>query len=321
MTDTGMMSGVCPDRNIIIKCSICGEPKEHFIGNCGICDICNDSGIFFYVEGNGFPETLAQKIKTVVLLGAEKQTVTIALPRAIAGEFEPMSTNTDVISLTYRESGSDNGTNKSIDNNYVFFDIDITAVGTGTAAILIKRQGSVVFQSGSIRVVDNYYASLGWSYFFRNGTGNDRMLLKVSRELTFHGDGSINHYGIDIVCQNGNTRYTNIYSPADGIVRNITPASSSAGNAITIETKDKAENGKTIYFRALHMENPHAFNIGAFVAKGDFIGQVGNTGESLGNHLHADMCWDDDWPRGRNSFTNENTIAPSEFFPDIPFIR
>lgn len=92
--------------------------------------------------------------------------------------------------------------------------------------------------------------------------------------LDIRKDGRI-HNGIDYSASTG----TNIYSSADGwvICSGITTG---YGNTIVIEHR----NGTSTLYG--HMKDLSTFKIGDYVGVREKIGEVGNTGESRGSHLH-----------------------------------
>ena len=95
--------------------------------------------------------------------------------------------------------------------------------------------------------------------------------------------GSIgrNHTGIDIGAKQGQ----NIKSPIGGKVVGKVPSNKSNGYGNLLQVKD--ENGAVHYFG--HMENPSALKPGDTVKPGDKLGNVGNTGNSTGSHLHYEV--------------------------------
>ena len=90
------------------------------------------------------------------------------------------------------------------------------------------------------------------------------------------------HQGIDIA----NDRWTPIYSPADGVVE-ISQLSSSFGNFVVLN------HGNGIKTRYGHMQMS-AVTPGQFVHRYQILGYMGNTGRSVGPHLHYEV-----WLNGR----------------------
>ena len=85
------------------------------------------------------------------------------------------------------------------------------------------------------------------------------------------------HYGVDIA----NDRWTPIYASADGVV-DVAQMSSTFGNFVTIN------HGNGIVTRYGHMQMS-LVNPGQFVRRYQIIGYMGNTGRSVGPHLHYEV--------------------------------
>lgn len=85
------------------------------------------------------------------------------------------------------------------------------------------------------------------------------------------------HQGVDIA----NERWTPIYASADGLVE-IAQLSSSFGNFVTID------HGNNIKTRYGHMQM-FVVHAGQFVHRYQLIGYMGNTGRSVGPHLHYEV--------------------------------
>lgn len=86
------------------------------------------------------------------------------------------------------------------------------------------------------------------------------------------------HYGIDFTAPRG----TNIYATGDGVVVEAKRARGGYGNCIVI---DHGYGYETLY---AHL---YKFNVrrGEKVKRGQIIGTVGNTGLSVGSHLHYEV--------------------------------
>ncbi len=82
------------------------------------------------------------------------------------------------------------------------------------------------------------------------------------------------HNGLDLV----NPLGTNVYAPADGIIK-YANLCELVGNIIIID------HGLSIYTEYYHL-NEILVPEGTFVKKGELIGKVGMTGASTGYHLH-----------------------------------
>ncbi len=88
------------------------------------------------------------------------------------------------------------------------------------------------------------------------------------------------HYGIDI----SNVPWTPIYASADGVVQ-IAQKSSSFGNYVVLN------HGNGIVTKYGHMQR-YIVQPGQFVNRYQIIGYMGNTGRSVGPHLHYEV-WRD----------------------------
>ena len=85
------------------------------------------------------------------------------------------------------------------------------------------------------------------------------------------------HQGVDIA----NERWTPIYASADGVVE-VSQMSSTFGNFVTID------HGNSIKTRYGHMQLS-IVHPGQFVHRYQVIGYMGNTGRSVGPHLHYEV--------------------------------
>ena len=85
------------------------------------------------------------------------------------------------------------------------------------------------------------------------------------------------HYGVDIA----NDRWTPIFAAADGVV-DVAQMSSTFGNFVTLN------HGNGIVTRYGHMQMS-LVNPGQFVRRYQIIGYMGNTGRSVGPHLHYEV--------------------------------
>ena len=106
------------------------------------------------------------------------------------------------------------------------------------------------------------------------------------------------HQGIDI----GNDRWTPIYAPADGVVE-ISQLSSSFGNFVVLN------HGNGIKTRYGHMQMS-AVTPGQFVHRYQILGYMGNTGRSVGPHLHYEV-----WVNG-NPVNPLSYILPNDYEVD-----
>ena len=128
-------------------------------------------------------------------------------------------------------------------------------------------------------------------------------------------EGSSRHKGLDIVAERrGKIKGYTLSSVADGAVL-YEGYSKTAGNYIAIKLND----GFTV--RYLHMMNRSPKKIKSTVKKGEYIGNVGTSGNSTGYHLHFDCNTIGAYRGGENSKTvNYSTcVDPAPFFPGIKF--
>ncbi len=86
------------------------------------------------------------------------------------------------------------------------------------------------------------------------------------------------HSGTDFQAPPG----TPIFATAPGVVVEI-GSSGSWGNSVTIE---HVIDGQLVYSSYAHMQTTPAVSVGQTVAVGEYLGPVGRTGASSGNHLH-----------------------------------
>lgn len=102
------------------------------------------------------------------------------------------------------------------------------------------------------------------------------------------------HYGIDIAAPRG----TSIVAVADGYVTNAS-YSSSYGNWVIIT---HSVNGQTYTSVYAHMDNL-SVSQGQYVEKGEYLGGMGNTGYSFGNHLHFELH-EGNWNNAKSNAVN-----------------
>ena len=94
------------------------------------------------------------------------------------------------------------------------------------------------------------------------------------------------HFGIDLGWNdNYGGQSAPIYAINDGKVI-FKGYNDSAGNYIGIET---VSNDTKFIHRYLHMRNPSPLNVNDTVTRGAIIGNMGNTGDSTGPHLHYEL--------------------------------
>ena len=100
------------------------------------------------------------------------------------------------------------------------------------------------------------------------------------------------HNGIDIL-DTPYDDYTDVpvYAFADGIVTYSAATGGDDGNTVRIKHGQLFGNGRYIETRYLHLRYRPVVNTGDYVSKGQFIGYMGNTGNSTGTHLHFEIAY------------------------------
>lgn len=128
------------------------------------------------------------------------------------------------------------------------------------------------------------------SYSFTATTGAIRWPFPYSVPITDgYGDrpsgtsGTNHHNGVDFVPGGG----TPIYAIADGVVSVHSDDYSGYGNHIIISHDVNGMVFDSLYAHMLTMSSP--LNAGDQIKAGDFIGLVGDTGNSYGSHLHFEI--------------------------------
>lgn len=101
---------------------------------------------------------------------------------------------------------------------------------------------------------------------------------QISCMVWGHG-GYYMHDGLDIAAPYG----TPVYAAGNGVVTYVGYNHYSCGNFIVIQH----DNG--LKARYLHLSHINNVYVGQHVTMGDYIGDVGSTGDSTGNHLHFDL--------------------------------
>jgi hypothetical protein len=110
------------------------------------------------------------------------------------------------------------------------------------------------------------------------------------------------HYGVDIG-QGGRTNVP-IVAAADGVVSK-SYFSSSYGNVVFIKHNINGVSYETVY---AHLQN-RVVSTGQNVKKGQFLGYMGNTGQSTGPHLHFEVH-SPHWTNTKSNAINPITIVP-----------
>lgn len=98
--------------------------------------------------------------------------------------------------------------------------------------------------------------------------------------------GTSHHNGVDFVPGAG----TPIYAIADGIVSQHSDDAFGYGNHVIIQHDFPDQNIESLYAHMQIASSP--LNAGDVIRVGDFIGLVGDTGNSYGAHLHLEIHLD-----------------------------
>ncbi|WOI54730.1 M23 family metallopeptidase [Parvularcula sp. LCG005] len=98
------------------------------------------------------------------------------------------------------------------------------------------------------------------------------------------------HSGVDVAAPDGMSPLdyvgTPVYAPADGYVRLANPDMFFEGGLVFID------HGQELETALMHMSKVDVKS-GAFIRKGDKVGEVGSTGRVTGPHLHWSLKWQD----------------------------
>lgn len=117
----------------------------------------------------------------------------------------------------------------------------------------------------------------------------------------FGGRWGTQHYGLDIA----DTGTVPIVAAADGIVSR-SYRSSSYGNVVFIKHNIKGQSYETVY---AHM-NSRAVKEGQPVKRGQFLGNMGSTGQSTGQHLHFEVHTGSGWNISKSNAKNPALYLP-----------
>lgn len=98
--------------------------------------------------------------------------------------------------------------------------------------------------------------------------------------------GSPFHKGLDFTPGEG----TPIYAIADGVVTVAQNDAGGLGTHVIIQHEVGGQNIQSVYAHMLYGSTP--LQVGDSIRVGDFLGLVGNTGQSYGAHLHLEILLD-----------------------------
>ncbi|GEM04084.1 hypothetical protein HMI01_10720 [Halolactibacillus miurensis] len=123
------------------------------------------------------------------------------------------------------------------------------------------------------------------------------------------GEAQSKHNGIDIAKPGSRP----IFAAADGVVRR-SYTSTSYGETIMIEHEINGETWETVY---AHMrENSRRFKDGQRVEQGDVIGQMGDTGNSTGQHLHFELHKGGLWNMAKSNAVDPEQYLEKDLYPE-----
>lgn len=129
------------------------------------------------------------------------------------------------------------------------------------------------------------YSSSSYTYSVTNGSVRWPFPF-VSPYTDGFGARGGSHMGVDFTPGGGNP----IYAIADGIVVKHEDGDGSYGNHVVIAHSINGQKVESLYAHMVTGSSPLA--VGDTIAVGDFIGLVGNTGQSYGAHLHLEIHLD-----------------------------
>ncbi|MFC0476826.1 peptidoglycan DD-metalloendopeptidase family protein [Robertmurraya beringensis] len=112
------------------------------------------------------------------------------------------------------------------------------------------------------------------------------------------------HYGADIAPPVPGALDSPVVAAADGVVR-LSQYSSSYGNVVYIQHNIGGQAYETVY---AHMQN-RAVSTGQTVKQGQFLGLMGNTGDSQGVHLHFEVH-KGAWTKNKINAINPALVVP-----------
>ncbi|WP_244671258.1 peptidoglycan DD-metalloendopeptidase family protein (plasmid) [Cytobacillus firmus] len=148
---------------------------------------------------------------------------------------------------------------------------------------------------------------------FKNGVPSGGSIPVAEGSFTFPATGRITsgfgnrsggtHYGVDI--GGGGRPTVPVVAAADGVVSR-SYLSGSYGNVVYIKHKIDGLEFETVY---AHLAQ-RGIAQGKTVKKGDFIGYMGNTGQSYGKHLHFEIH-QPSWNAGKSNAKNPLLYIPT----------
>jgi hypothetical protein len=127
------------------------------------------------------------------------------------------------------------------------------------------------------------------------------------------GEAKSKHNGIDIAKSGSRP----ILAAADGVVRR-SYVSSSYGETIMLEHEINGDTWETVY---AHMKKyTRKFKEGDKVKQGDVIGQMGDTGNSTGQHLHFEIHKNGLWNMAKSNAVDPEQYLEKDLYPEEKLI-
>lgn len=178
--------------------------------------------------------------------------------------------------------------------------------------------GYVPIKDISTKNTISFYNNLNWRYPLQN-TSYNYIRSPYGPRSSFNDM----HRGFDISTEPGHSSISEqpIVSAFDGVVKKVgsdlNKKDGCGHYACIISNVTDPVTGKAIIAIYMHMSKEVNLKKGQSIKRGDFIGNVGSTGNSTGPHLHFEV---NNWEAavgdsGRSDFTY--TINPIYFYVDI----
>ena len=148
----------------------------------------------------------------------------------------------------------------------------------------VLQSGSLKSETITKKPVQGVIA-IGTRGTYLSGTSNFIWPLD-NPAISCHWGCYLNHTGTDFI--NKYNHYGNVYAADSGVVYDKGYRSWDMGNYVMIDH----QNGLKTWY--LHLNVPAYVSIGDYVERGTLIGQIGNTGNSEGAHLHFTVLDNDE---------------------------
>ena len=237
-------------------------------------------------------------------------------PNCVAGAQVILNENDGTTEQYWYFRRNDDGSYWISPSKNVYLNLAVENSSTANNAKLkLESRSTADNQKGYLEPVDE--ANFYFRYMFANANENSYITLgsgyKMYRETLNDW-----HYAIDITGKTSFIRGTPIFSPTSGTVI-YSQHNPESGNYVVIETdKCVKGTGKKVILTFAHMIEKSPLEVGQRVLPKKFIGYVGSTGNSSGDHLHHAVFKS---PPGSNTIYESqiNCINPQRFYPNVPF--